>query len=347
MTFLERAPWTRHSSQLRRQYRFHLVGAVNAATGTLTLAPLSLITGIPSPYAVSTCPTNTHEVASVLVTSPSDNSVRVLTPSIQPGTFPGAAAPALQTGSQPYSVACTGGLGGANGTGVVSNRGDNTLTVFDVASLQVVATIPGVPGARGFHGIAVSITGAANQNSVLAWVAGTDVNVVTVVDLVHSTVLAQFPISSPTAVLANAPRNTIYVAGAGEDSITAYDASTISRVNNQFAGVTNPQDFTFSPLLGDFALSGPHTLWTFNLSDSASTGPIASVSGATALAAPYFTADSPEPPCCALVLATSTSTNRVYLIQPAPAMPSQFTIQNAASFRSTGAAPGSLAAQCL
>ena len=307
----------------------------------VTLTPLNPVAGIPAPYAVSTCPSGNDFAASVLVTSPSDNSVRVLTPGFR-GI--GGVSGTLQTGSLPYSVACTGGVGGANGAGVVSNVGDNSLTVFDVASLKVTATIPDVPGARGFHGIAVSAAHPApNQESVLAWVAGTDANVVTVVDLVHSTVLMHIPISSPTAVLANPPGDTIYVVSAGTGTITAYNTSTISQVNNQFASVPNPQDLVFSSLLGDFALGGTNSLWKFDLSNPVNTGPVAGVPGAAALATPYFFPDLGVAACCAMILATSTNTNSVYLIQPAPSMPSQFTIRNSASFAATGAAAGSLA----
>ena len=309
---------------------FGPLGTLKAGGFTLPLS--SVTTGIPSPYAVGSCPINANGFASVLVTSPSDNSVRVL--------FSGTGT--VHTGSQPYAVACTGGIGGANGAGVVSNVGDNTLTVFDVASLKIIATIPRVPGARGFHGIALSSApGTANQNIYLAWVAGTDANVVTVVDLAHSTVLTQIPISSPTAVLST--NSLVFVASAGAGTITAYDASTFSQVNDQFASVPNPQDFIFSPLLGNFATSGSDSLWEFDLSSPANTSLVGSVPGATALAAPDFSPDVGVPACCAVVLATSATTNSVYLIQPAPAMPSQFTIKNSASFASTGAASGSLA----
>jgi uncharacterized protein (TIGR03437 family) len=163
------------------------------------------------------------------------------------------------------------------------------------------------------------------------------------VDLAHSTVLTHIPISSPTAVLVNATGDTIYVASAGAGTITAYNTSTISQVNNQFATVPNPQDFVFSSLLGDFALSSTNSPWRFDLSNPVNTGAVASVPGAAALAAPYFFPDLGVAACCAMILATSTSTNSVYLIQPAPSMPSQFTIQNSASFAGTGAAAGSLA----
>lgn len=303
---------------------------LTSGPGVFTLTPSSTTAGIPTPYAVSQCPPDNNEYQTNLVTSPSDNSVRVL----------GSGA-TVQTGPQPYAIACAE-LGGPNGTAVVSNVGDDTLTVFDVASLKVTATIPGVPGARGFHGIAVSfVRPAPNQETVLAWVAGTDANVVTVVDLIHSTVLMQIPVARPTAVLAEG--STIYVASAGAGTITAYDAASLSLVNNQFASVPNPQDFVFSSLLGNFALSGSDSLWKFDLSNPANTGLAASIPGATTLAAPFdFVVNYPTY-CCAMVLATSPSTNSVYLIQPSPPAPSQFAIKNSASYDATGTAPGSLA----
>jgi uncharacterized protein (TIGR03437 family) len=302
------------------------------------LKPLSPITGIPSPYAVSTCPSGNNFDASVLVTSPADNSVRALTPSY---FGIGDVSPPLQTGSQPYSVACTGGLGGADGTGIVSNVGDNSLTVFDVATLKITATIPGVPGARGLHGIAASIVPQAPENIILAWVAGTDANVVTVVDLVHSAVVTQIPMSSPTAIRAD--QSLIYIASAGTGSITVFDPSTLSQVNNQLASVPNAQDLIFSSLFGDFAISGVDSVWSLDLSKSGNTANVGSVPGAAALAAPYFFSDLGVPACCAMVLATSPSTNSVYLIQPPPAAPAQFILANGASFGATAVAPGSLA----
>ena len=245
---------------------------------------------------------------------------------------------------QPHSVACPGRgtLGGEGGLGLVSNVGDSTLTVFDPSTLTVRATIPGVPGSRGFHGIAVS--GATG--TLLAWVAGTDANVVTVVDLVNSRVLTQIPVSRPTTVLASRDFGSsavMYVASEGGNSITGYDRDTFRAV--QFQSVLNPQDIIFS-LLGNFAISGQDSLWRFDLNSLPGTaGPVASIPGAVALAAPFFGAGVGKGVCCEFVFVTSTSTNSVYLIQeaPPPIPPADFQISNGASFATSQVAPGTLA----
>lgn len=229
---------------------------------------------------------------------------------------------------------------------MVSNAGDDTLTIFDVKSLQVTATIAGVPAAGGLHGIAVT-TGrdATNGNDVvLAWVAATEGNLITVVDLVHGVVRMQIPLTAPTALAVSAAGDIVYAAssGAGAGEIIAYDAATMTQVNNQFQSLPAPRDFVFSPLLGDFAISGPDALWKFDPSSPAGAGPVGVIPGATALAAPDV-ANLGRPVCCAMLLGTSTENDRVYLIQAAPALPSEFTVQNAGSFAQSGAAPGSLA----
>jgi len=284
--------------------------------GDLTLSPKGVVTGIPSPYAVAGCSNGT-----VLVTSPSDNSVWVLGVTNQ-GTA--GVRGRVSTGPQPYAVSCSG---------VVSNVGDNTLTVFDPSSLNVLGTIVGVPGSRGFHGIASG------------WVAGTDANVVTVVDLAGLKVLTQIPVSRPTAVLVG-PSNYIYIASAGTGSITAYDAVSVSQVPNvQFQSVPNPQDLVFSAL-GNFAISagataGQESLWKFDLtSNPSNTGPVASIPGAAALG--YLSPTRGNVTASnTLVFATSTSTNSVYSIHQADFV-RDFIISNGASFDQAQVASGSL-----
>ncbi len=303
--------------------------AVPPRTG-LTL--ISVLTGIPSPYAVAACP-RFPSGGPVLVTSPSDNSVRVLG---APREGSGVVIGRIQTGLQPHSVACSNVLLGNINLGVVSNVGDSTLTVFDPANLAVKSTIAGVPGSRGLHGIAIT-----GETSPRAWVAGTAANVVTEVDLVNFRVLTQIPVSKPTAVVASISGAIIYVASADSNSITGYDGDTLRAV--QFQSVINPQDFVLSPLLGNFAISDQDSLWRFEFNSLPGTAsPVVSIPGATTLAAPFFSPGILTDPCCALVLATRTSTNSVYLIQPAPGPPAQFIISNGASFATGQLAPGSL-----
>ena len=295
---------------------------------TRTLTPLSVETGIPSPYAAVACG---GRDSTVLVTSPSDNSVRVLRFAYAPiASVAGGVAGRVPTGPQPHSVACID-----SNLAVVSNVGDNSLSVINPSSLTVRATIPGVPASRGLHGIAVAPLGTV-------WVASTDANVVSVVNLSTSRVVTQIPVSRPTAVVNCLPY--ICVASAEANSIMAFDPATVSQANDQFQSVPNPQDLVFSAL-GNFAISGPDSLWKFDLTSVPRTaGPVATIPGVAALAfVPPSRVTDAATPSNTLVLATSTTTNNVYLIQQAPAFVRNFIPSNGASFDQARTAPGSLA----
>jgi hypothetical protein len=148
--------------------------------------PATEIPGIPSPYAVVGC-------GPFLVSSPTDNSVRVVM--VSNSSVPNVVSAPIQTGLQPYAVACAGA-----GTGLASNFGDNTLSLIDMGSLKASATLAGVPGSRAFHGIAVT---SPNLSTVFAWVAGTEANVLTQVDVLRAQVITQVPVQKPTAVFAD------------------------------------------------------------------------------------------------------------------------------------------------
>lgn len=299
----------------------------------LDLPPQStVVRQVASPFGVSTCGMST---ADLLVTSPARNSVTLMKVSLSSeGSLSVDVRGIVQTGSQPHSAACAFAH-----LGIVSNFGDNTLTFFD-STFQVTGTLSGVPGSRGVHGIAIATTNSGRQ---LGWIAGTDANVITIVDLLNQSIVTQIPISRPTA-LAGGPMG-VYVASASSNSITAYDATTFTQLNNQYASVPNPQDIVFSPL-GNFAISGGNgpgqeSLWRFDFSDSAATVVIHPIPGAIALAAPAFTLRGGQG-CCPQVFVTSTANNAVYVVQQAPSSPSEFAIRNAASFASTPIAAGSL-----
>ena len=296
----------------------------------VTVAPGGKIEGIPSPYAVAACPSQRL----VLVTSPSDNSVRILEFSNQDSV--GRIVGTVQTGPQPYSVACSDG-----NLGVVSNVGDNTLTIF--SRTGVLATIPGVPGSRGFHGIAIFPNGRGGN---IAWVAGTDANLVTLVDLTSFSILTQIPVSRPTAFFRDGAGNK-FVASAGDNVIRFYGDNLQSVPTYQ--DVPNPQDAISVASGGVFAIvGGQDSLWV----SGGSTGSItAGISGAASLAWRSFgsyTRDvpgrvGPDLVPVYVVLVTITGTNSVLVYQPQPSTPSQFRIANAASFGTSVFAPGSLA----
>ncbi len=287
-----------------------------------TITLLRSVMGIPSPYAVADCP---FDMA--LVTSPMDDSVRLLRVST------GELAGTMKVGPQPYSVSCFQDQTGRKG--VVSNRGNNSLVVFDLATLAITVTIPGVPGSRGLHGIAVDAS--ASGGRVLAWVAGTDANVLTVVDLVSSRVLTQIPVSIPTAV------GSGRVASAGANSILFYSSET-AQPTTTIQDVPNPQDLALFTGLGSFAtIGGQDALWRLDGAGARSIVP--GIPGAAALATTSF-GFSPNA-STSVVFVTSSSSNSVFLIQQAGAYPREFSIANGASFGTSQAAPGVLASSFL
>ncbi|MGH9786571.1 MAG: hypothetical protein ACRD88_20570 [Terriglobia bacterium] len=168
------------------------------------------------------------------------------------------------------------------------------------------------------------------------------------VNLDNSRILTQIPVCQPTAV-----RNcgvNICIASAGANSITAYDRVTLTQLNNRFQTIPNPQDILFDSPLGQFAISGgsspgQETLWSFDLNSLPGTATL--VAGIPGLASlvyfPPARGTGNTTPSNTLVLATSTSTNSIYLIQPAPPPQRQFIISNGASFDQARTAPGALA----
>jgi uncharacterized protein (TIGR03437 family) len=287
------------------------------------------VSGIPSPASVVPCTQITlsdgRPAATVLVTSPSDNSARLIQ---VPNTGAATVLRTISTGSQPFAAACID-----NHHAVVSNIGDNSVTIFDPTTLTVTGTISGVAGSRSLHGI----TGALTST----WIAGTAANVLTVVNLSTSSVLSQIPIDQPTAIQEGP--SGINVASA-DGNITAYDPATLNRVNNRFQSIPNPRDVIFFTQLGSLAISadngGNASLWSF---DTGTPGPIAIIPGAAALTSVSFAPKPGTPICCGIVLATNTSGNSMYVIQPPPPFVRDFILSNAASLDQSRFAPGSLA----
>lgn len=290
-----------------------------------------VLTGIPSPYAVASCG------MTILVSSPSDNAVRVLGASSS-GTV--SVVGRVPTGPQPSAVSCVG-----DSQGVVSNVGDNSLTVFDRSTLQVLGTVPGIAGAGALGGLTVTKTLAGGYR---AWVAGRDADVVTVVDLGSSKVLTRFPLSRPTKV--DGSGQYVLIGSAGAGTIAVLDPETLASVPRVlYPAVPNLQDFSVTSFGGVAISTSPDSLWTFDsstyLTNPRVTGPVANIAGLAAMgffvnsstAMVPYTSES-------FVLATSTSANSLISIsstgQPAPRT---FGISNAASFGPFPVSPGALA----
>lgn len=264
----------------------------------------SLLTGIPSPYAV-VCNGR-------VVTSPSDNSIRLIPLSrvIKPGVSVSLSAGTVKVGSQPFSATCI------SGTVFVSNYGDSSLSVVDANSLTVVRTIPSVPGSRSLGGISFGPGGL--------WVAGTDANVVTIVNPASGTVVASIPVHAPTIVSEGR------VVSAADNSIMVFDSDL--KLTSKISGIPTPQ-FMF----GNLVSTGPGN----SVISIAAIPPANFVSGIPGAAGITSTTLSGE----SVTFVTSPDTNSVYVIQNQnqPAIPSQFQIANGASFRTPVIAPGELA----
>jgi uncharacterized protein (TIGR03437 family) len=338
------------------------------------IAPFSVIRGVPSPYAVSSC--GTAWTGKFLVTSPSDGSVSLLdAPSgstvstLKVGPQPysatcggtsvvsscgtawtgkflvtspsdgsvslldapsGSTVSTLKVGPQPYSATC-------GGTSVVSNYGDSTLSLVQTTStsLTLIKTIPNVPGSRGPHGLW--------YDGSRFWVAGTDANVVTVVDLNSPAVVTRIPVRGPTALRGislsgmDGP-DAVAIASSLDNNIVEIRLWDL-QVARTLSNVPSPQDLV-SCRLGDFASTGPGNSVAW-LSDSKVTL-IPGIPGAKGLAcwsAQY--SSPPSPP--SLMLVTSPDSNSVAFIQQQPATPHDFPIANGASFATLATAAGSLA----
>lgn len=289
-------------------------------TNINSLRFIRTVQGIPGPYAVSGCASGPQ----VLVSSPADNSVRIIQ------VPEGAVLATIRVGREPRAVVCYPGV-------AVSNAGDNTLTILDPKTFAVTATVPNVPGARGLHGLLMYRNRDGRDT---AWVAGTDANVVTLVDPVKGAVITQIPAARPTAIL-----DCCVVANAGANNVTGYNPETLQAGTP--LDVPNPQDL-FANGLGFFATIGGQSSLLRMTSDCATCGTTASrtiipnIPGAAALSGKY-TRSSIGINGTDVVLVTSTDSNSLYLIQRQPLLPRGFAISNGGSFGTSQQAPGSLA----
>ena len=291
---------------------------LNNPPGPKTIFPLESVSGIPRPYAVAACPNGL-----VVVTSPADNSISVVQ---APG---GTVLGRVHVGARPNAVACF--ARGAMTMAAVSNVGDNSLSIVNVSALSVVSTVQNVPGARGLHGIAIYRNQVGNG---VAWVGGTDASIVTLVDLGIGSIVAKFPHPSPRVVrLSQSPREVL-VTSTSANNITYFNAETLQINGTSLPDTPNAQDYLSSGLGSFYTIGGQDAIgW--------SGGIISNVPGASGLATTSF-AFNPLL-TTSVVLATSTDSNSVLLIQRAPNAPRQFTVSNAASFVTASVAPGQLA----
>jgi hypothetical protein len=285
---------------------------------------------IPSPYAIAFCgdsytpPTDIQ----MLVTSPSAGLVTLLNYDSR------RVLATFQVVARPYSVTCWGTAA------FISSYGDDRLVVVHLGTGRVLASVDGVAASRSLRGVAVTAT----KGTFRAWVAGTDANMVTVVDLDAWRVLARIPVRRPTAIRKSRSGGQVYVASADDNAILSIDADTLAILPPYLSNVPNPQDidlgsdYAGGPMdIGKFipggALNSVARVWNGQVTI------IPGIPGAASVVAAGYSA-----------WVTSPDTNSVYYIQLFWG-PGAFPLANAASFESTssaaalGPAPGSLASK--
>ena len=316
---------------------------INSVEQTSPLTLIVTVTGIPSPYGVFGCgyddtPTNGRQGGTVLVTSPSDNSVRVL--KVPEGQILGT----VSTGLQPHSAACFRGAFSSIGpplTAVVSNVGESTLTFFDVDTIENVRTLQGVPGTLGFHGI----TTLTNQlNSIFIPVAGTEASIVTRAG--PTGIGAQVPVPRPISTFVSSFSGSLTIVSVVENGIAIMGVSAVNEelrvtTGETFRNVPNPRDalqVDTHSVRGWVATTGD-SLWTYF---SGTEQVYAGIPEATAMTIIY----RPPPTTTSLgtpvLLVTSPESNKIFAFWlPNNRPSSQLAIQSASSVRT--AASGSLA----
>ncbi len=286
------------------------------------VTPLNAKVAVQGPYSVAACGSQ------FVVTSPSTGSIIVIqAPSM-------ALVGAVNVGPQPYSVACFANSA-TTFAAAVSTLGDNGLVLVDLHSLAVTGRVIGVAGSRGYHGIGYSVYGSTSY----LWIAGTDQNIVTIVDPVALKIVVTFPVQSPTAI--DSYNGEIEIASAGSNSILVFSAS-LSLIST-LTGITSPQDLLVTSPgqigvnkfdIGDFVASGPgNPLLQLSHSSPPAKATIQAATGAVALASVIGVA----------ALATIPAANSIAYIQQQPNPPGALSIVNAASFQNGNLANGTVA----
>lgn len=272
--------------------------------GFAFLRSSTLISGIPSPFAVA--------CGGKVITSPSDNSISFIDPD------EGILKATVKVGSQPYSASCFAS------SVFVSNYGDNSISVVDANSFTVSGTIRNVPGCRCLKGMDLASAGGAPAKPVL-WVAGTDANVVTIIDPSSGAVITSIPVHAPSLVSGS------LVGSVTDNRLTLFDASRLTVLST--IDVPTPRSAS-----GGLVTTGAGNSVVLVAANGTTATYASGIPGASGIASAAF-GFGPE----TFLFVTSPDSNRVFLIQSQPPTPSQFRTSNGASFGTAQVAPGTLA----
>ena len=290
--------------------------------GNPAAAPIRTFDNIPGPYAAVACG------AKFLITSPSDNSIRLVDP------LQGLVSAPITVGPEPRSAACYTRF---PLRAVVSNQGDNTLAVVDVDRMTLTAIIPDVPASLGLHGVTVGEIVVGGVLVPFVWVAGTEANTVTLVDLNRGSVVTRLPIGRPTAVGLGIRFDEVFITSALDNRVTFLTASNL-QVARTFTGISNPQDFTPINFVPSSYLAASGTSATIVTTDV--NGQLQSLRGIPEISSAAAVAAFAVGP---FAMVTSPDTNQVFFVREGVPVPSDFGAANAASLTAGRLAVGALA----
>jgi uncharacterized protein (TIGR03437 family) len=297
------------------------------------VGPTATLLQVASPYNVIPCGVVTG--TGLLVTSAA-STVTLIDPV-------GAAPLVINVGPQPYSASCSIGV-------FVSTFGDSALSMLNLQSGTVTLRIPNVPGSRSAQGILVT-PGSLSNTPALVFVAGTDANVVTVVNVALAKAVASIPVPQPVALLSSGyNEKTAIAVVCANGSITYVDPSTLAVVGVGVASQLVPIISVVAGA-GSLEVAGGSVVDTvFQGSSIQASFVVPGTSGAAQLAI-FCDAQVVFPPCPG-TFATLPGSDSVAFIVTLTG-PSAASVTNAASFDKwapaggrplpNGAVPGALA----
>jgi hypothetical protein len=221
--------------------------------------------------------------------------------------------------------------------------------LIDASSYSVIATVPNVPGSPGLHGI-----GGVTGTSPVAWIAGTDANLVTLLDLTSAKVLSQIPVDQPASI-----QGTQVATGSAVLSFdpSSFQSSTVLAIPGIQLLQSVPAGLGGSlipflgrvPGTGTFGIvsdSGTTSLELFSGSDVFPIPEVASPQD-MAVEVPLFC--TPSQQACGFgggrLVITSRDTNSLFIVTPPPGIGGGFSLRSAAGIGDI--APGGLGSSGL
>lgn len=310
-----------------------LVAVANSGRNSLSIVGVGLTTDrskliLSEPRTIPDVPTPLEiscedSLDSRVITSPSTSTIReFLVLSLSMGRV-------ATVGPQPGSVDCSSSRNEA----YVSNAGDNSLSIVNLNNYLEIGRIPNIPAARSIRGVSV-----VNDRQV--WIAGSDANIVTIIDIVNRSVVLRIPIARPSTIKNS--NEGILVGSVGENAIYVFDRVTLALLRI-IRNVPNPQAILAGPVFTteSYWVAGGNQNVISRVAQDGNVLTTGQIPGAADLSTGILFLDTPSRQ--RFLIVASTDSNSLQLIMRPPTVPSQFQTSNAASFASGQSSGGSLA----